>query len=479
MSNKLLPEIELISSRDFKPDDITLTLFKNWEELFDMDRKDVEEFQMEALRRRFDALRGSIPVLDRVASEAGVHKIGSFEEAVALLFQHHQYKSYPLSFLENGRFDMLTKWLSTLTSIDLSDVDTSECDGIDSWLQALEDQTPLEPFHTSGTTGKLSFFPRTALERDLWMLGFLKIFNGYKDEPGIRLGFDGVRIPVIYPSVRYGRFTTQRLVKFLAEHVAPDPQHCYTMSDGTLSADLMSLSGRIRVAQAKGELDRITLSDSMRIALKRYLDEIDRRPQETDAFMQRMMNELKGKRVLVFSQTSYLVQAAQEGLERGIRGAFATDSVGAIGGGGKGLVLPDGWENMITDFTGISDWRHQYGMAEMTGTMPRCPEGYYHAAPYHIPFVLDVQSGTMLPRSGTQTGRFAFIDLLTQTFWGGLVTGDKVTVEWDRECPCGRKTLHIHDTITRYEESVTGDDKVTCSATVDNTDAALQVLLAV
>jgi hypothetical protein len=461
------------------PDEISNVLFKSWDDLFGMDRKEVEDFQISAAATRFAELAPKVSALAAQAERTDISRIQSFEDIAPLLFQHTQYKSYPLSLLEKGRFESLTRWFNQLTSIDLSAVDARKCDGIDSWLELLEKETPLQPFHTSGTTGKLSFFPRTDMERDLWMLGYLKMFEGFDQERGIGVGFDGVRLPIIYPSLRHGRFVAQRLVKFLAENVAPTPAQCYTMNEGTLSADLMSLSGRIRVAQAKGELDKMQLGDSQRAALRRYLAESERRPQETDDFMHRIMADLRGQRVLLTSQTSYLVQAAQEGVKRGIKGVFAADSIGAVGGGGKGVVLPNNWQQLISDFSGISTWRLSYGMTEVTGNMPLCGEGYYHCAPYHIPFVLDPESGTPLPRTGTRTGRFACLDLLAQTYWGGIVSGDQVTIEWDRQCACGRKGAHIHDDVVRYSEAVTGDDKVTCSATVDNTDAALQALLAI
>jgi len=454
-------------------------LFKSWDELFSMDREQVEQFQLSAAATRFSTLAPQVSALAAQAEQAGVAAIGSLNDIVPLLFQHQQYKSYPMALLEKGRFEPLTRWLGRLTSIDLSQVDARKCDGIDSWLALLEKETPLQPFHTSGTSGKLSFFPRTAMESDLWMLCYLKMFEGFGGDKGIKLGFDGVRVPVIYPSLRHGRFVAQRLVKFLAENIAPTPAQCYTMSEGTLSADLMSLSGRIRVAQAKGELGKMQLSESQREALRRYLEDAERRPQETDRFMNHIMSELRGQRVLLTSQTSYLVQAAQEGAKRGISGVFAPDSIGAVGGGGKGVVLPEGWEKLISDFSGISTWRLSYGMTEITGNLPLCREGYYHCAPYHIPFALDPESGAPLPRVGTQTGRFACLDLLAQTYWGGIVSGDKVTIEWDRQCPCGRKGAHVHDDIVRYSEAITGDDKVTCSATVDNTDSALQALLGI
>jgi hypothetical protein len=108
-----------------------------------------------------------------------------------------------------------------------------------------------------------------------------------------------------------------------------------------------------------------------------------------------------------------------------------------------------------------------------------CDEGYYHIPPYYIPFLLDPKSGALLPRSGSVTGQFAFLDLLCQTHWGGIVTGDRVTIEWDRQCGCGRKGAHIHSDIVRYSDLAEegGDDKISCAATIDKTDAALQALI--
>jgi hypothetical protein len=90
---------------------------------------------------------------------------------------------------------------------------------------------------------------------------------------------------------------------------------------------------------------------------------------------------------------------------------------------------------------------------------------------------LDVEgvpiSGAVLPRQGTQTRRLAVMDLLGQTYWGGIITGEKVTIEWDAACPCGRKGGFMHDNIECYSSTVTGDDRITCAATVDNIDEAL------
>jgi len=147
------------------------------------------------------------------------------------------------------------------------------------------------------------------------------------------------------------------------------------------------------------------------------------------------------------------------------------------GGGGKGTVLPPDYLETIIEFSGIRKWDVSYGMTELIGFIPKCEQGHYHVPPYDIPFVLDPESGAAYPRKGIVTGRFAFLDLLSQTSWGGLVSGDKVTINFDGGCACGRTGAYIHSDIERYSATVTGDDKITCAATVDNTDAALKQLL--
>jgi hypothetical protein len=170
--------------------------------------------------------------------------------------------------------------------------------------------------------------------------------------------------------------------------------------------------------------------------------------------------------------------ASLEGLNKGISGVFGADSVAAMGGGGKDVKLPANWRQSVEEFSGIHRWTTNYSMTELTGPIPRCREGHYHVPPYFVPFLLDPESGHTLPREGRQTGRFAALDLLAQTFWGGVISGDRVTIEWDRTCTCGFKGPHLLDPVSRYAATVTGDDKITCAATVDNTDAALQQLLA-
>ena len=105
----------------------------------------------------------------------------------------------------------------------------------------------------------------------------------------------------------------------------------------------------------------------------------------------------------------------------------------------------------------------------------RCEEGRLHLPPWAIPFILDADTSELLPREGTQVGRAAFFDLAVNGTWGGLITGDRVEIDWN-ECPCGRTTTHLSEDITRFSEAQGGTDKITCTATPEAHDDALDFL---
>jgi Acyl-CoA reductase (LuxC) len=128
-------------------------------------REQIEAVQLEGARKRFRELRPHLSVMDKLAAEQGIEAIGTLDDLAPLIFAHTVYKSYPTSFIEKNRYDRMTRWLNGLTVVELAAVDTDGIDSIDGWMDALDEQTELRVFHTSGTSGKLSFVPRT---RDEW-----------------------------------------------------------------------------------------------------------------------------------------------------------------------------------------------------------------------------------------------------------------------------------------------------------------------
>lgn len=100
------------------------------------------DFHLTGASLRFGELRQRLTVLDRVAVEQGVDELNSIEDHGPLLFPHSAYKSYPMKFLEENRFDRITRWLDGFTTADLSSIDASACGRRDALLMRPQGRLP-------------------------------------------------------------------------------------------------------------------------------------------------------------------------------------------------------------------------------------------------------------------------------------------------------------------------------------------------
>ena len=448
-------------------------------EAFQMKPAEVEQVQLAGLRRRFDALRPRLPAVDRLAQGQGITEIRAVEDIVPLLFPHTVYKSYPLSFLEQGRFDRLTKWLQGLTTCDLSGVDVAGVDTIDGWIGAIERATELRPIHSFGTTGKLSFIPRTRAQvRKTVRINARAIrdFHGSGSGPDLLVS----HMPLISPSYRYGASAIIRGMEAMAEDYAGGfDNSLFLHPDAYFSADIASLAGRMKAAEARGEQGQLSLSPALLARREEFARREQSAAQDMDRFFAEAARRFGGQDVFMFAVWPILFEWAEEGLKRGVRNVFGTGSVLTTGGGSKGRVLPADYKETIFKFLGFERHFEFFGMSELMANAPRCEEGNFHVPPVIVPFVLDPDSGAPLDRTGTATGRLALMDLLPDSYWGGFVTGDEVTLSGPADpCACGRTGHYIHSTIRRFSEAQGGDDKINCAGAPEAHDKAVEFLLA-
>ena len=138
------------------PDDFFGNSYNNTQTI---PRDQLAALQEEAMKYRFETLVDKIPMLKRLADKQGIEEIESIEDVVPLLFEHTMYKSYPPFLLEQNRFSDINKFLSKLTSLDLSSVDVSACNSIDEWLGTMDRETDMYLGLSSGTSGVMSFIP--------------------------------------------------------------------------------------------------------------------------------------------------------------------------------------------------------------------------------------------------------------------------------------------------------------------------------
>lgn len=439
-----------------------------------MPREKQQELQLMALKLRFAQCREAVPVLQRLANNQNIQSIDTLDDALPLMYTHQTYKSYPAALLNQLRFDQLTRWLDKLTMHDLSQVDVSNCKSIDSWMTTIKRETPLLTVHTSGTSGTMSFVPSTKREWEKFVEQFIVWFFGDPTQITVPLNVD-----CIYPFYRDGGWSHAAANDCLVKLVAGDEEHFHAAYPDRLSSDLLLMGIHHRLAAQKGEESTFRLSPE--VAARREEFEAQQRNQgeHTKAFFEALCDDLAGKRVFTQVTTSMLYKVAEEGLRAGRKGIFAPNSVICSGGGAKGMVLPDDWEETVKAFFGIDKVVMLFGMSETIALYRRCEHGHYHAPVWSIPFLLDIDEGKPLPRSGRQSGRFASFDLLIDSRWGGFISGDHVTIDYDEPCACGLEGPYFVGPIQRVSEVRAADDgeeKISCALTPDAYEDALDFL---
>jgi hypothetical protein len=429
------------------------------EEAFSLPRSRVEPLQLEVMRRRFAELKGKVDALNALAENQNVSEIRSIDDVVPILFDHKVYKSYPLSLIEKRNFKRLNTWLNRLTTHDLTNIDLDGVNSVDAWLTRL-DENGMIVGHSTGTTGKLSFIPRSQTEWPAWAAAY---FLAMTAATGIDQRKE--RVTSLSASYRSGHQMMVKMGRLMAGASAEGEEGRNMLYDYAISSDLLSLAGRVQAAEAAGELDSLEIDPKIIDEHKRHIEAAKHRDRDLEVWFAQLAEKHRGERVMVGGPSADLVRIALRGIEKGITCEFAPNSLLMTGGGFKGFKgAPDNWQELLMEFFGIPRVCSVYGMSETMTTCPKCSEGHYHVPAYLLPILLN-ENAEPLPREGAQTGRFAFFDLLAETYWGGFISGDQVTIYWDEDCACGWKGPRLGPDIKRFSEMEGGDDKITCAGT--------------
>jgi hypothetical protein len=447
----------------------------DYNEMMHWSREEIDAYQDKWAQVRFAQLRSKIPILEKLADGQGIQTVETKDDLAPLLFAHTTLKAYPLSWIEKGEFAKLTKWLNGLSAVDISNVDMTGVETIDDWIDRLDQNTDVRVFHSSGTSGKLSFVPRTVADHTLGTINaalFVRDWRGPNSGPDTRQN----HIPVIIPTYRFGASASQRggerNVALLGGGEA-----LYLYPERRLSADVVSLAGRIRAADAKGEQGTIAISPALAGKRDEMLANERNREADMNRFFAEAHERFAGRDVMIGSTWPPLYEWAMAGLARGDVAIFGKGSVLTTGGGTKGNHWPEGWLDRIKQFLGFDNIFHYYSMSEVISRCLECEKGHYHFPPTLIAYLLDPKSGELLGRDERRTGRMAFFDTLITSHWSGLVTGDEVTLSAKEEtCGCGRTGDFLEYEIRRYSEKEGGDDKVVCAGAPQAHDDALLLL---
>ena len=421
----------------------------------------LRELQREAIRERFAEKRQQLKILDRRASEAGVSEIRTLQDLVPLLFTHTNYKSYPETFVDKGQWGNMNLWLQTLTSKPVTGVNMDGIRDADDWIDRLRDAGH-HLFASSGTSGKCSFLDQTeadvALASKAYMQGFLGQWAPRRPA-GDRSSF------VFFPPTGVHRLCIHNH-QFFSQYVSP-PGETHFISNDPLRATPGIRAGQLRRALAAGT--------ALPEEIAAFEEENKRNGELAAERFKAFVDLIDSKRhqpIVMGVMWPAAFQLMEALKARGVKdGAFHPDSIFQMGGGIKGVKLPDDFKEQIQRFYGVppENYLNSYAMVEMTGLSPFVQHlGAYALPPWIVPLILDKSAETLLNPAdgkGVVEGRMALFDLLTDARWGGLISGDKVVVDFDSADGFAGPLVR---SVARYQDLEEGEDKLTCAGTIDS-----------
>jgi hypothetical protein len=439
-----------------------LTALMRADDRFAIPHAELREAQIEALNERFQERRERIKLLTHRAKEANLGEIRAIEDVVPLLFPHTAYKSYPEAWLSEQKWDRMGKWLGTISSYPITPIDTSDIRDIDDWLARLEAVGHFVSC-SSGTTGKSAMLIASAADLEWSCIDNVAAFSwGSGVEPrqdrrmfglapvahvpkNIAIGdaqtaafgdprCERFRLPV--PPITVGQLTRMVLLR-------------KAIADGTARpADIAALEATSKERQEILDKALVVAAEALIAARKEKL------------FVSGLWNALH--------------QIAQVVRGMGYSGVdFHPDNCIYVGGGLKRALLPPDYQQFVHETFNIPAHRtfQIYSMQELGSTMPRCREGRrYHVPPWIVPMILNRDGDALIPQGEGEVegeGRAAFFDLSLDGRWGGVITGDRISLDLGASaCACGSASPTIRDDIVRYAD-LEGDDKIGCAGTVD------------
>ena len=425
---------------------------------FDYDAREMSTTQVAALNERFQECRDRIKLLAMRARDAAATEIREIADIVPLLFPHTAYKSYPESFLTEQRWDRLTKWLGTVSAYPI-EIDTSDIADIDAWIGRLEAAGHYVSA-SSGTTGKSAML--IASDKDMaWsQLDTVGVFSWGS---GVEPAADRLQVGMApVAAVPKNRKIAEAQRAAFANPASPNWH--YPVPPITVGALTGQVVMRKKIADGNARPEEIAEFENT--ARERSEAVASAIPKTADFII-----ENREKKLLVAGLWSGLYAVAKVIRDKGYGGEdFHPDNAIYVGGGLKRAQLPADYKEFVHETFNIPASRdfQNYSMQELNSGMPKCREGNrYHVPPWVVPLILDKEGDTLLPHdfSGKVEGRAGFFDLSLDGRWGGVISGDRITVDYG-PCVCGNRGPSIEDTIARYAD-LEGDDKIGCAGTVD------------
>jgi hypothetical protein len=431
--------------------------FVGAKDCFDIAPADLLPVQLEAANERLRSQAETLPLLANRAESAGVKEVTQPADLVPLLFAHTTYKTYGEGWLNERRWDRMGKWLATVSTRPVEGLDTDGVQTLDDWIKQLEtvghylscsSGTTGKPAMLSCTEGDIELSARINIEALLWATGLTR----GEDRKFLGLGpqFAAPREDAI----------RQAMVDCFSARYPP-----YQFGDGepiTVGSMVDIITLRRKLADGSARPNEI--AEFERIATQRASDMDTSAKKAVDAVI-----EARALPLLATGMFATLYQIAEGIRAKGHGGEdFNPSNAMMVAGGLKGAVLPENYREYVLETFNVAEERlyHMYSMREINATFPLCHAGRYHISPWVIMLPLDTTGEQLLDAGDEEIeARAAFFDTSIEGRWGGVISGDRVSVSFGR-CGCGHQGPTVGRDITRYAD-LPGGDKITCAGSID------------
>ncbi len=423
---------------------------------YDIPPADLLETQIEAANERLAEHRQSIRLVANRAETSGTAEIREPADLVPLLFAHTAYKSYPEAWLNQGKWAQLCHWLDTVSATRVRDIDNENVGGLDEWIERLAAKGHYISC-SSGTSGKVSMIPSNMADR-----GFVKRVGiaTYEWVTGLKPEHDR-KVFICGPGTNNFRFLDSWQA-FTESYGTGEPAYRFPGKPVTVgrTREMIMLRKAIAEGTARpGDLAAVEAETAARAA----------EMAGAVGGLAEAMIAARGDKMLIAGMPALLFQVADTIAAQGYTTAdFHPDNTLMMSGGLKGAVVPDDYFERICGAFNIAlpHVFNMYGMQELNSFTGRCAAGRFHVPPWVMVLPLDPTGEVLLDASqGEIEGRAAFFDLSHSERWGGIISGDKVTVDHG-ECACGHQGPTIGGTIARFSD-LPGGDKISCSGSID------------
>jgi hypothetical protein len=434
-----------------------LTGLVNASDRFDIPFSQVRAAQIEAANERFQERRQSIKLLGHRAEEAQLQQVRELRDLVPLLFAHTTYKSYPENWLSERKWERLGKWLQTVSAHTVTGIDTTAVRDIDAWIGRLEAAGHFVSC-SSGTTGKSAMLNASAADMEWSKKDSVAAFSW---GAGVQPRQD-LRIFGLAPVAHVPRNRTIRGALINAYGDPGVTPFAYPVPPLTVGQLTSMVALRKSIANGTAKPAEVAAYEATSAARQEVVN-------RAVGISAQALVEARRHRLFLSGMWASLFKVAEAVRASGCMTCeFHPDNTLYVGGGLKGATLPPDYREYVFETFNLSPSRvfQMYGMQEINTAMPRCRAGRYHVAPWLICMLLNQAGDELLPAaSGEIEGRAAFFDLSLDGRWGGVISGDKIVVDYGK-CACGSASPSVRDNVTRYSD-LPGGDKISCSGTID------------